>query len=212
MTKSIVIKTRKKTSFFEVMNQNNSFFFLVFCLLLGLLFGVMIFKFKNSGGNFYSSEFKNIYNGLSGGFWQVLQNSATELLPFAAITFLSGTCMVGSVLVPFILAARGVFLGFAMGYAYSAFSLSGIVFNLLIFIPAAVISSFALVLSGREAFGFSLSLARLAFPGKKATAVEQDFKLYCMRQLFLLSVYAAAVFTKTIMAVSFLSFFNLQCP
>lgn len=192
----------------DAINQNNSLIFIVFCFLLGLLIGVLIFKCKNAGGTYYTEEFTRLYTGLSGGFWKVLQLSLIQLLPFAAAVFLSGTCMVGAVLVPAIVALRGVSLGLMMGCAYADHGLMGIVFNLLILIPPAVISTLALILAARESLGFSLSLARLAVPGVKAPAIEQDFKLYCLRQLFVLLFFAAAALVQTLMSVSFISFFS----
>lgn len=191
-------------------NQNNILIFIVFAFLLGLLIGVMTFKLKNAGGNFYAGEFKSFTSGLTGGIWNIIISASLQLLPFIAAIFLSGTCMVGAVLTPVIIALRGAMLGMIMSYSYVHSSLTGIVFNLLIIIPAAVVSSMALILSGREAFGFSLSLARLALPGTKCEKLDRDFKLYCMRQIFVLVFFAAAVILQTVMASSFYSFFNLN--
>lgn len=209
MTRPIVVKGKKKTNFIETVNQNNSLIFTVFCFLLGLLIGVLIFKFKSAEKGYYSSEFKNLYSELSGGFLSILINSLLRQLPFAAAMFLSGTCMVGAVMVPTVVAIRGISLGLSMGYLYATYSLTGIVFNLLILIPSAVISALALILSARESLGFSLSLARLAMPGAKKPEIEQDFKLYCLRQLFVLLIFTVAALIQTFMAISFISFFEL---
>lgn len=208
MNRRIKRSAAKRTGILEAINQNNSLIFIAFCFLLGLLIGVLIFKFKNADGAYYADDFNRLYTGLSGGFWQVLRLCFTELLPFAAAIFLSGTCMVGAVLVPAIVALRGVSLGLIMGSAYAGHGLMGIVFNLLILIPAAIISTLALILSARESLGFSLSLARLAVPGTKTPVIEQDFKLFCLRQLFVLLFFAAAALVQTLMSVSFISFFS----
>lgn len=191
-------------------NQNNILIFIVFSFLLGLLIGVMTFKVKNTGGNFYSGEFKSFISGLTGGVWNITISAALQLLPFIAALFLSGTCMAGAVLTPVIIGLRGAMLGMIISYAYVHCSLTGIVFNLLIIVPSAVISSMAFILSARESFGFSLSLARLALPGTKCEKLDKDFKLYCMRQIFVLVFFLAAVILQTVMASSFYSFFNLN--
>ena len=201
-------KTKNKTSILEAINQNNSLIFMVFCLILGFLAGVLIFKTKNTVSGYYSKEFINLYNKLNSGFALAIFNSFLDQLPFAAAIFLSGTCMVGAILVPSVLAIRGAVYGMTFAYTYFTYGLMGIVFSLLILIPVAVIASIGLILASREAVGFSLSLARLAFPETKKPRIEQDFKLYCMRQLFVLIFFATSAFVEALMSTSFISFFN----
>ena len=203
-------KSKNKTSILEAINQNNSLIFMVFCLVLGFLVGVLIFKTKNTTSGYYSVEFIKLYNKLNSGFALAIFNSFLELLPFAAAIFLSGTCMVGAILVPSVLAIKGAVYGMTLAYAYFSYGLMGIVFSILILIPASVIASIGMILSSREAVGFSLSLARLAFPETKKPRIEQDFKLYCMRQLFVLIFFVTSAFVQALMSVSFISFFNFQ--
>ena len=201
---------KDKTSVLEMVNQNNSLIFIAFCLLLGFLVGVLIFKSKNTSDGYYSKEFAELFNGLKGGFISAALNSFLQQLPFAAAIFLSGTCMVGAVLVPAVSAVRGATYGMMIAYVYFTYSLKGIVFNLLILVAPMVISSIAVILSSREALGFSLSLARLAFPDAKKPRIEQDFKLYCVRQLFVLVFFLTSALTEGLMAASFISFFNFS--
>ena len=210
MKKRIVSVSRKRTGLINIINQNNSLILIFFCFLLGLLIGVLYFKFKNVQGGYYSSDFNKLYNQLSGGSWQILYHSFMRLLPFAAAVFLSGTCMVGSVLVPAVVMVNGGTWGLVMGFAYSNHGLMGIVFNLLILIPPAVLSTVALILSARESLGFSLSLARLAVPALKPPEIEQDFKLYCLRQMFVFLFFCISSLVQSIMAMSFISFFNFK--
>lgn len=207
--KSSKIKTNK-TSILEAINQNNSLIFMVFCLILGFLAGVLIFKAQNTSVGYYSKEFINLYNKLNSGFLSAGFNSILDQLPFVAAIFLSGTCMVGAVLVPSALAIWGAVYGMAFAYAYFTYGLMGIVFGLLILIPAAVIAAVGMILSAREAVGFSLSLARLAFPETKKPRIEQDFKLYCMRQLFVLIFFVASAFVQALMSASFIGFFSFK--
>ena len=198
-----------KTSILEAVNQNNSLIFIAFCFLLGVLAGVLIFKTKNTVDGYYSKEFIKLYKELNGGFLSSTLHSFVRQLPFAAAIFLSGTCMVGAILVPSVAAARGIVYGMIMAYIYFEFSLMGIVFNLLILIPSAVIAAIAIILSSREALGFSLSLARLAFPDTRKPHIEQDFKLYCMRQLFVMIFFLTSALTEGLLCASFISFFSL---
>lgn len=200
---------KKSESFISVINENNILIFMVFALILGLLIGVMTFKLKNGGGNFFVEEFEKWLSPLKGNFVKIFSASILKLMPFVATIFIFGTCMAGSIITPLIIAIRGAQLGYIMSYLYIHFSLNGIVFNILIIIPSAVLTSIALILSGREAFGFSLSLARLAIPESKSVVLDKDFKVYCMRQIFILAFYMLGAAIEALMAVSFYSFFKL---
>jgi hypothetical protein len=207
--KSSKLLKDNKTTILEAVNQNNSLIFMAFCFLLGFFAGVLIFKTKNVVDGYYSKEFIKLYSELKGGFLSSVIHSFLYQLPFAAAIFLSGTCMVGAVLVPSVAAVRGATYGMIMAYLYFKYGLVGIVFNLLILIPSAVISAIAIILSSREALGFSLSLARLAFPETKKPHIEQDFKLYCIRQLFVMLFFLTSALVEGLMSASFISFFNL---
>ncbi len=210
MKKRILFSQKNGTSILEGINQNNSLLLITFCFLVGLLAGVLYFEAKNTSGIFYADDFKNFYGEISGGFATTFFFAFLRQLPFAAAIFLAGTCMVGAVLVPAIVALRGALYGVIMSYAYATYGLMGIVFNLLILIPSAILATIALMLSAREAFGFSLSLARLALPTMQRPAIEQDFKRYCLRQLFVFLFFVVSAIVQTIMALSFLSFFELM--
>ncbi|MBO5232033.1 MAG: hypothetical protein J6B88_05355 [Clostridia bacterium] len=203
-------KTKNKTSILETINQNNSLIFMVFCFLLGFLVGVLIFKTQNISAGYYSAEFTQLYNKLNSSFPLAVLDSFLSQLPYAAAIFLSGTCMVGAILVPAVAAIRGAAYGMVMAYAYFSYGLMGIVFCLLIIIPSAVIAAIAVILACREALGFSLSLARLAFPETKKPRIEQDFKLYCMRQLFVLIFFVTSAVVQGLMSASFISFFDFN--
>ncbi len=208
MVGRINITKNKGTGVMAVINQNNSLIIMSVCVIMGIMAGVLFFKAQNTSGTYYSEKFAEIYTGLKSGFWSVLKSSVLEMLPFIAGVFLAGTCMVGTALVPAILILWGGSLGIFMAYTYCNLGLMGIIFNLLIIIPGAVISSVTFVLTSREAVGFSISLARLALPEINKPAIDKDFKIYCLRQLFVLIFFLAAAIVKAIMTVSFIGFFK----
>lgn len=201
-------KFKSNTNLANIINENNVLIFMVFCLLTGLLAGVLLFKLKNTNGIFYKSEFAKYITDCKKSISGVFFSCLLQILPYIAVTFIAGTSMVGSVIAPLVIAVRGADLGFVMGYLYEHFGLNGIIFNLLIIIPSAALTSIALILSGREAFGFSLSLLRLAVPESKSVMLDNDFKLYSMRQLFMLLIYLLGIVLETLMTVSFLPFFK----
>ena len=178
-------KPQKEKRFSETLNQHSALLTVGFCFMLGLLIGALYFKTNNTTGDFYSSSFQLYYQSLSGSFFSVFIDSLLRVLPYMAALFLSGTCMAGIALAPIIVVVCGVQFGLLSGYVYAHYMLNGIVFHLLMICPWAVILALAVLLSARESVGFSFSIARLAFPGKRTAALDQDFKLYCTRQLFI---------------------------
>ena len=209
MKKGVMVLSPKRTGVMKIMSKNNIVLIITAFFILGLLIGTLLFKNKNAEGVYYAEEFAKIYEGLSGSFSQKLSFAFFRILPFAAALFLAGTCMVGVVIVPGVVMLRGVVLGLIMSYAYSTFGLMGIVFNLLILIPAAVLSTISIILSAREALGFSVSIVRLAMPSINPPKMEQDFKFYCLRQMFVFLFFCTSAMVQAIMATSFISFFNM---
>lgn len=208
MLKIIGGRSKPQKNIAAVINQNNSLIFIVCCYIIGILAGVMLFKYKGSD-NFYKEEFNELIGHLSGGFFYAVLHSFLSQLPYIAAVFLAGSCMVGGIIVPCAVGLRGASYGIIMSYAYYHYGLTGIIFNLLILLPAAVLSAIALILSAREALGFSLALTRLAIPSTKNPEIDKDFKLYCLRQLFVLIFFLVSALTEGLMSVSFIQFFKL---
>ena len=205
----ILAPKKRSLGFLSSANQNNTIIFISICYLIGILVGVLLFKNKSASDNNYYKEFSQLYSQLTLGFMENFGYSLLRELPFIAGIFLAGSCMVGGIIVPAIILLRGALYGIIMGYTCFNYGLTGIVFNLLILIPPAVIWALALILSARESFGFSICLARLVLPESNSGRLDKDFKIYCLRQLFVLLFFLLGAFIQTLMAVSFIDFFKL---
>jgi membrane protein len=208
--KRTTIKSFGKPKILDVIINNNSLILIFIFLIAGVLAGCLAIRFNWFGlgtANPYFNEFLSARSGKA--FFSLFLSSLLAMLPYIAINFLSGTCMVGSVVVPLVAAYRGFYLGGILGFLYLNHGLMGILFNVLLIIPAGIISSFAVLLSGREAFGFSIALARLVFPGKVSDKnLYHDFKLYCSRQIFIILLFVIAALLDALLSVSFLRLFN----
>ena len=200
-----IVKKPKKLSF--SLGQHQVLFGLTFCLLAGVLAGALYYKYHAASG-FYTQAFTQYRQSVSGGFFTVLLDSVLKILPYAAGVFLSGTCMAGMLLAPVITAVCGYNFGVLSGHLYAAYKLNGIMFHLLLVCPWATVLSSGRLLSAREAVGFSVSIARLAFPGRHTAMLDRDFKLYCTRQLFVLLYFSAAALLRTVLSCCFGSFFS----
>lgn len=208
MLKIIAPKSKAK-NFLQAVNQNNSLIFIIFCYIIGILAGVLFFKYNNQSGKYYYSEFNSLYQEFKSGFANNFISSFLRQLPYLAAVFLAGSSMIGAVIAPAVTCLRGATYGIIMSYTCCAFGLMGIVFNLLILIPSAVISAIAIILSCRESFGFSLCLARLTLPNCLPPKIDNDFKVFCLRQLFIFLFFLVAALLEAFMATSFTPFFNL---
>lgn len=189
------------------LGQHQALLGLTLCLLLGVLAGALYYKCHAASG-FFNQSFAQYRQSLGGSFFKVLLDSVLRMLPYAAGVFLSGTCLAGMLLAPVITAVCGYNFGVLAGHLYAAYRLNGIMFHLLLICPWATLMSMALLLSAREAVGFSLSIARLAFPGRHTAMLDRDFKLYCTRQLFVLLCFSAAALLRTVLSCCFASFFS----
>lgn len=122
------------------------------------------------------------------GAFAVFSASFASNFIFLFTVFLAGTSMWGFMpvlLVPFI---KGYGYGLIMGHAYSEYSLSGILYNLIIVLPGAIFSAFVISSAVREAFSCSAAVLRLF---RKKTDIEDSaakmhgFVLYMLWLLFL---------------------------
>ena len=201
------IKRKQREAIIKLIIDNNGLLLIFICLFQGLLIGSLNEKI---GLNFSSESFlKYLSVRQNKSFLNIFLSAFLELLPYIAVCFFAGTCMAGSLIVPTIVFYRGFWLGAMLGYLYSTHGLYGIVFNVIIIIPAVCISSMGLILTAREAFLFSLALMKLVFPGKvQDKSLFNDFMLYCKRQLLIVLLFVFSAIFDAIFSLAFISFFN----
>lgn len=210
MQRTTIIKSkkiRKKEAFIKLIIENNGLLLIFLFLILGLVFGTLSNKI---GFSFNENIFTN-YLSLrqNEAFFSIFFNVLLELLPYIAVCFFAGTCMAGSFIVPAVVFYRGYVIGTMLGHLYLTHGLYGIVFNVIIVIPAVCISCMGIILMSREAFLFSLALMKLVFPGKaEGKSLFNDFMLYCKRQLLIVLLFVLASVVDAIFSIAFISFFN----
>ena len=74
---------------------------------------------------------------------------------FALLLFLCGFSAVGQPFSFFLVAFRGIGLGTAMGHFYLNLGMKGILMSLALIVPAGIVSSYAILLAGRESVKLS---------------------------------------------------------
>ena len=88
-------------------------------------------------------------------FGEVFLSSLSSSGVLVFICFFMGFCAVGQPVHIGVLVFRGIGLGAAIAYFYTAYGFSGFLEVLLLIIPGAVMSSLAIILAAREGIRFS---------------------------------------------------------
>ncbi len=205
MTRSGVFRF-KSYKLIDFINQNNKLIILVGVFIISLVCGSLIYSPTSSGfaarlyDSFISLRQKEDFFGLLlSVFW--------SYLPFQLAAFLCGTSLIGAVLVPVSSVAKGLHLGLLTAYIYSNFGLSGIAFNGLIIMPAAVVSVLSLMLSSKEALGFSVRLMRKMLNDNEGTSVSLLFRDYAVKGLLYLILLLLAALIDAVCSSVFLGMF-----
>ena len=209
MRRTTVVRLRG-LRFVDAVNQNNTLLLMLLVSLLGILVGAL--KVKNGGSDYFSALSERLISYISArdgtGFISMFFSAAGIWFPFVIAAFLSGTSLAGMAIVPIIVAYYGYTYGIFAGYLYAAHSITGIGFCLLIILPARAISIFALMLAGRESFGFSIMMAKLTLPSYQSSRAYSDFRNYCLRYLFILIILTVSTLVDCLFSASFIRFFG----
>ena len=122
--------------------------------------------------------------------------------------FLSGTSLIGVVLIPLLVFLKGSIIGVYSGFIYSNYLLKGIAFNALFFIPVNIILVFALIFCSKTSFSYAIILLKISMPKSYSVNLSSNFQNYYKRfSLAALLVILSAVID-ALMSSSFLGLFN----
>ena len=185
-------------------------------ILFALLFLVGVLIGNLTVGNFdfikgYTYEtFRSFLSVRKEGVWfNILGDSASNLLPIFVLIFLSGTSVIGSIVSPLLLFFVGLKYGFITGYLYFTYSLNGIIFNCLILLPCEVVSLLGIIILCIESFNFSLVISKICIRSEKTTNVYLHFKSYCIKSSATLISAALAIICDMLFSYLFINFFDL---
>ena len=179
-------------------------------LLSGLLIGVLVAKNGNESildqvsrmfDSFYSVR-ENQSIGAS------VINSLKVSCAFWLINVLFGLCIIGIPFVTVIPVIRGLGIGLVTGYIYSIYGIKGIGYCFLIIFPGALISFIALIYAVSDSFKMSLyTLSSCVNSGAPKGGAEK-IKIFAVRQIFYLMLFAVSAFTDGIVNKLFAGVFN----
>ncbi len=175
----------------EFLQKNYFLLVLTACLILGIILGVFVFddfKLLSDYPKEYIAEY--ISDRSDRSFGRILIFSAVENWAVLFLAFLLGASLFGVVTIPSLVIISGYFYGGITAYLYSTYSIKGIAFNAIVFIPSVIIFIILLLVASRESIRFSLKLSSLTLNKTLPFSLSQDFKDYSIKYL----IFAVATF------------------
>jgi len=199
-----------RSEILESISANKSLLFIFGLFILSLFCGAVIIKSANETvSNFVKSILDSYISKRSvNSFFIIGFNSCLSILPYYLSLFILGGSVAGTFLSPIVIILRGLGNGLIMGFLYKIYALQGIAFSALIIVPSALVSALALILCARESFCFSIMFVRAVSPGSGAVNLSNDFRIYCLRYLFLLVILLVSSLLDSILSIAFLRFFT----
>lgn len=170
------------------------FYWMLFCFLMGMLYGAAFLQQGDSGlwDRLSAVNQSYLYAVQDQADWMVLVQALTSSAVFLALAFLSGFSAIGQPVALFVMFLRGLGLGSYAGYLYLSFGMRGVLFCAVVLLPGALLTVAALALSCREAFRLSNRIL-LSFLRGQALLKRELLVRYLKKHLllFLLTVAAA---------------------
>ncbi len=107
---------------------------------------------------------------------------------FVLLLFLLGFSAISIPAILFLPLFKGLGLGLSVGYLYITYGVKGVAFTAAVILPAALLSTFAIILAGREAFRLSVLFLSSFIPRLSGTITPRTVKLYCAKFLVLAGI------------------------
>ena len=107
---------------------------------------------------------------------------------FILVLFVLGFSAVSIPVIVFLPLFKGLGLGVSIGYLYTVYAVKGAAFCAVLVLPAALFSTFAIILAGRESLKLSLLFLSSFVPRINGTISPRGVKLYCAKFLVLLAI------------------------
>lgn len=185
--------------------------FIILCLLFisGIVIGCHVFINTDWLYNFvktYFAKFIDLHTDCT--FLKKLFFSFIRYLSVLIVYFLSGTSMLGVVLIPFIMTWQGIAIGSISSFIYKAHGINGIAFNAIVLIPPCVVFVICCFFAAKLSIDFSLTIAKLTLPRSKPASLYICFKDYTIKYLIFVGVSLVCSVLEIVLNLCFLKFFN----
>ena len=208
MKKSTVVSLNK-VKIFDIIYKNRVILILSLLFAVGVILGVITYAKSDMAQSLSKGFFESyITKRTMGSFISVFFSSFAFSLLITIFAFLIGGSIMGVIISPLYICTFGLSYGIVASFLYNTYSIKGIAFCSVIFIPSTIIVLIGLVFAGRHSVNFSLTIAKLTLTNSLARNLYEDFKKYCSNYIvvtvfILLSALVDASFSKL-----FLKFFE----
>lgn len=179
----------------ERTKEPNVIFRIMLLMVAGVLIGTLAFSFIKTGtlrdlnlvGNDYLTMREN------GGYVEILYSSLLNSSMLIVLLFLLGFCAIAqpaAILVP---VYKGMGFGVTIAQIYSENGISGFFTAVIMILPCALISSYALFIAVRESIRLSNRFFSQAFLDKRSeSSINEYVRLYAVKFLVLEAVTAVS--------------------
>lgn len=206
--KKIIISKALKFDFTSI-QKNLSFIIFALIISAGIISGVICYNNSTLVQGEAQTLFRAHYElHTKTSFLYLTGQTLLNILPIAIATFIIGTSALGCALVPLVPLGLGFAFGIISSCLYDKQEIMGVVFNLLIFLPPALIAFLAILLCCRESFGFSRLLATMCIKGGKCFNLYLDFKNYCIRYIVIFILFLIYALIDASLTSFFIRFFK----
>ncbi len=205
-----VINLNKCGNIIDFFKSNKSVIILLGLFLSGFILGIFSLDTFEGYRDFFAKtvdSFIDIRNNES--FFKIFSNSFFGFISYLILFFIAGSSVLGVVFIPFLVFFGGLYFGGIMSFLYSEYALSGVAFSAVMVVPSAVLFGVSIILSAREAIGFSVRLSKLTFPRTVPANLYYDFKNYCGRFIVIFLLVLFSSLTDGLIAVNLAHNFSL---
>lgn len=199
--KSRTIDTSRTVQFIRSYYQ---LFALAFLIIAGLIFGSLLAKSTYQNQNNFSFFMQSSISDdiVSKSFISLLLSSFFSSSALLCVAFLLGLCAAGLPGLIFLPLFKGAGLGLSIGCLYLQYGVKGVAICAVCFLPDAVMSSIAVIISCREGIRLSLKIAGVIMPGSRQVQLWDVFNSYCFKfVLCFVLVLISAVIQASVTAV-----------
>lgn len=188
----------------DVLKEGYPFFIVFAVYVLGIFLGVLFFK-KSDVLETAAKEMFEVFvsKRTDRAFFSVFFTAFLSWLPFLCGVFICGISIFGMAVLPLVISFKGFLYGLLTAYLYSAFSISGIIYALVIIIPSTLIGAFLLFFAAKSAFIFSVLLCKQVMPEPRANNLFPKLVKYCKQFAFLITLTAFSALIEALLYVSF---------
>lgn len=189
----------------DFIHKNSFFAFLAGIAVMGVLLGVICYCFMSADflSQISSAQLKFIELRNNKDYGNILMKSFCSSSLFLGSAFVLGFSAISQpveVLLPMV---KGMGLGVTIAQVYVQNGKGGMLTCLLMILPCAVISMYALLVGTRESIGLSNILLSNTFSAKQESGLLPTVKLYATKYLVLEAVVAVSAAVDCICTIAF---------